>query len=70
MHFMLTRAAGPPCVKGCVCADPHDGQGGRTGRPSDRSGRGVSSLVSWSVIGLDRTRPDATRPGAAPATLV
>jgi hypothetical protein len=28
---MLTRAPGPAWVNGCVCADPHDGQGGRAG---------------------------------------
>ena len=29
MHFMFTRAPGPACVNGCVCADPHDGHSGR-----------------------------------------
>jgi len=38
MHRMLTRAPGPAWVKGWVCAEPHEGHGGRTG--TSRSGTG------------------------------
>jgi hypothetical protein len=38
MHFMFRRAAGPACVNGCVCADPHEGHTGRRAPPS--GGRG------------------------------
>lgn len=62
MHFMFTRAAGPPCVNGCVCADPHEGHAGRTGRPSDRSVGVRSSLASSAVIGTDGTRRRVTGP--------
>jgi hypothetical protein len=33
---MFTRAAGPACRNGCVCAEPQDGQTGLAGieRPS------------------------------------
>ena len=66
MHFMFTRAAGPPCVNGCVCADPHDGHAGRTGRPSARSAGVRLSFWSSVVIGTDGTRRGATQSRPTP----
>ena len=49
---MLTRAAGPAWVKGCVRVDPHIGHAGRRGASS---GRGSNSVRSPMAI-LDGTR--------------
>ena len=49
---MLTRAAGPAWVKGCVRVDPHIGHAGRRGASS---GRGSDSVRSPMAL-LDGTR--------------
>jgi hypothetical protein len=45
MHFMFTRAPGPACVNGCVCADPHAGHSGRRATASG-GGFGLSGCSS------------------------
>jgi hypothetical protein len=70
MHFMFTRAAGPPWVKGCVCADPHEGHAGRAGRPPEGRPLVSSPLLPSSVIGIDGTRLGLGGAATSPAAVV
>jgi hypothetical protein len=46
VHFMLTRAAGPAWVKGCVRVDPHLGHAGRRGVSPGRGSDSVRSPMA------------------------